>query len=347
MNINRHICNLLHDQDFVLVPGLGCFFADYEPARRIEGTHIIRPPKKVIHFNPDIKEGRENLSGYIAYTEEIHPFTADAVIKLYIRQVYKALSEEGRYIIDGVGMLMRDAEGHFDFEPMRSSGEQEAVLMPEIYAEQIPRGEEDWRQLERSPVLYLDDDVVASRGFNWAIALAPVLVLVLVLSFIMYQRPDSVQVAGFDYFSKNKYENIVVEPEPVIHARPAYPTAKIHESSDDIGAGVASSYFYELHIDSSRAIVGEDTLKEYVVVGSYPLSAGYYLRYAAVADSLMANGMAEELTHTMDQVAILPINYSFWVVAGPYTTLHETSERYTAFTNMTSGRPALIHYTLP
>ena len=62
--IDNYICELLYDHDCVIIPGLGGFIANFEPARIIRKQHTIMPPSKKIAFNGKLKNNDGLLADF-------------------------------------------------------------------------------------------------------------------------------------------------------------------------------------------------------------------------------------------------------------------------------------------
>ena len=76
MEITAYIKELLVENDYVIIPGLGAFVAGYKPAHTDDTQESILPPSKEVTFNRKLKNNDGLLVGTIASEEGISRFDA-------------------------------------------------------------------------------------------------------------------------------------------------------------------------------------------------------------------------------------------------------------------------------
>ncbi len=114
-NLYIHIENLLVHNDYVVVPGLGGFILQYNPAV-LDGA-ILRAPHKVIAFNALMRHADGLLA--IEYSRSNQISFRDA--QLYVENAVSAfkfeLQTSGRCSFGGLGVLRIDENASLCFEP--------------------------------------------------------------------------------------------------------------------------------------------------------------------------------------------------------------------------------------
>jgi hypothetical protein len=123
--IPDYLKKLLHQYDCVVVPDLGGFLARYQPARfepkpvdtADAGLGRFMPPRKGLAFNEALKLDDGILTNYVMLHESLSREATQQRIGQFVAEVRERSQRTGSYVIDGVGMLVMNAEGRFEFEP--------------------------------------------------------------------------------------------------------------------------------------------------------------------------------------------------------------------------------------
>ena len=76
MKIEHHISQLLYRYQCVTVPGFGAFLTEFQSAQLDESSHSFYPPKKLISFNPFLKNNDGLLANHLAQAEKVAYETA-------------------------------------------------------------------------------------------------------------------------------------------------------------------------------------------------------------------------------------------------------------------------------
>ncbi|MFO0356565.1 MAG: SPOR domain-containing protein [Sphingobacteriaceae bacterium] len=125
MNLHSKIVEgikqLLHEQDYVVVPNFGGFVTQVHFSQYLIDKNILTPPGKIISFN---KQLRQN-DGVLAFWLQSHmQITADVAMKHihefsdYCQQV---LNAKRRLSLDNLGFFYLDLENNVCFEPKNDS----------------------------------------------------------------------------------------------------------------------------------------------------------------------------------------------------------------------------------
>lgn len=128
IELGRHIEILLLSNDCVIVPDLGGFMAHHMEARYDEEEHMFLPPFRTLGFNPQLKLNDSLLAqSYIEAYDISYP-EALRRIESEVIELKQHLANEGRYELNGLGMLMMNDEARLTFEPCEAG-----ILTPELY----------------------------------------------------------------------------------------------------------------------------------------------------------------------------------------------------------------------
>ena len=81
MKIEQYINQLLYRYQCVTVPGFGAFLTEVQSAHLDETSHSFYPPKKIVSFNPYIKNNDGLLANHLAVSEKISYEIAVSIIQ--------------------------------------------------------------------------------------------------------------------------------------------------------------------------------------------------------------------------------------------------------------------------
>lgn len=116
MIITEHIQYLLTCHDYVVVPGLGAFVVQYEPARFAADGFTLLPPGRVLSFNSIVTHDDGILAGSVARRESMGYESAKDAIARDVELLRHIISEDGYVEMASVGTFRRGQQGLL-FEP--------------------------------------------------------------------------------------------------------------------------------------------------------------------------------------------------------------------------------------
>jgi hypothetical protein len=125
MRLDPFITDLLFDHDCVILPEFGGLVANYRSAKLNVISHVILPPSKSIGFNPSLKYNDGLLTNYISSALGMSYKEASVLVSQTISEYQQALTADGRFSIDRIGVFYKDRFGQVQFIPE----EQENFLM--------------------------------------------------------------------------------------------------------------------------------------------------------------------------------------------------------------------------
>ena len=117
MKIELYIAQLLYRYQCVTVPGFGAFLTEIQSAQLLENSHSFFPPKKMISFNPHIKNNDGLLANHIAQAEKTSYDYALSAIEYEVLSWKKALLENRSFAIKNIGILILNTENNIHFTP--------------------------------------------------------------------------------------------------------------------------------------------------------------------------------------------------------------------------------------
>lgn len=126
--IERHIVELLLDNDCVIVPGFGGFMTHNIPASYDEKNNIFLPPSRTIGFNPRLTMNDSLLTQSYANCYDLSYPEALKRIEQDVDDLKQLIEEKGVYTICGIGQISIHDDGQYDFTP-ESSG----IITPCLY----------------------------------------------------------------------------------------------------------------------------------------------------------------------------------------------------------------------
>jgi hypothetical protein len=110
MNIQSEIRDYINAHDFVMLPGIGAFLAEYSKPYFDTNGNIV-PPERKIRFNPHIRNDSDvEILQVFRYRLNI---SNDEVQNLYfdfLEKLDKTIASNGRFHWDGLGILFKDSE---------------------------------------------------------------------------------------------------------------------------------------------------------------------------------------------------------------------------------------------
>lgn len=119
VSIIRGIGELLHKQDFIVLPDFGGFVLKANPARFSEGGKQLLPPGKTVSFNAHLKQNDGVLNTFLQKELGCDLDTANKHLKEFAGYCSMVLQAKRRISLEGIGFFYLDFEGNTCFEPQR------------------------------------------------------------------------------------------------------------------------------------------------------------------------------------------------------------------------------------
>ena len=158
MKIEQYISQLLYRYQCVTVPGFGAFLTEFQTAQLDENSHSFYPPKKMVSFNPFIKNNDGLLANHLAQAEKISYEIAVNSIQNEVSHWKTKIQEFGSFSVKNVGDFSLNSENNIVFVPidqinyLTASFGLSSFVSPavkrEVYKEEVEQLE------EKAPVIF-------------------------------------------------------------------------------------------------------------------------------------------------------------------------------------------------
>ena len=158
MKIEQYISQLLFRYQCVTVPGFGAFLTEFQSAQLDENSHSFYPPKKMVSFNPFIKNNDGLLANHLAQAEKISYEIAVNSIQNEVSNWKTKIQEFGSFSVKNVGDFSLNSENNIVFLPvdqinyLTASFGLSSFVSPavkrEVYKEEVEQLE------EKAPVIF-------------------------------------------------------------------------------------------------------------------------------------------------------------------------------------------------
>jgi nucleoid DNA-binding protein len=158
MKIEQYISQLLYRYQCVTVPGFGAFLTEFQAAQLDENSHSFYPPKKMVSFNPFIKNNDGLLANHLAQAEKISYEVAVNSIQNEVSHWKTKIQENGSFSVKNIGDFSLNSENNIVFVPidqinyLTASFGLSSFVSPavkrEVYKEEVEQLE------EKAPVIF-------------------------------------------------------------------------------------------------------------------------------------------------------------------------------------------------
>lgn len=245
MNIQSEIRDYINAHDFVMLPGIGAFLAEY--SKPYFDTHgNIVPPERKIRFNPHIRNDSDvEILQVFRYRLNISNQEVQNLYFDFLEKLDKTIASNGRFHWDGLGILFKDSEEkNLQFVSTQTSEPVKPVEdLPQVKAESntyIPPVVLPQRENVLEPILqpeeyepYTYERKSESGIVKFLIFALPLALLAGALIYMVFYKPsakNSVQYNNAaEVMQESDFENDSVEidtllndpaPAPVIEEKP-------------------------------------------------------------------------------------------------------------------------------
>jgi hypothetical protein len=120
-NVSDYIRMLLYEHDYVTIPNLGAFIANYLPSTINDISGSLMPPQKRIAFNEVLRQDDGLLATFIARREAISLDESKRKIQTFVTDVKDILALHHEYVFDKIGVFTINQEKGLIFEPDRKN----------------------------------------------------------------------------------------------------------------------------------------------------------------------------------------------------------------------------------
>jgi hypothetical protein len=192
MKIEQYISQLLYRYQCVTVPGFGAFLTEFESAQWDENAHSFYPPKKLVSFNPFIKNNDGLLANHLAQTEKITYEIAVNAIQNEVNDWKNRIQELGRFSIKNIGEFTLNSEKNLVFVPadqvnyLKESFGLSSFVSPAVKRETYKQVVETLE--EKAPIAFTPEKRRSYKALKYAAVFTLSLGLTGVLGYKLYDN---------------------------------------------------------------------------------------------------------------------------------------------------------------
>jgi hypothetical protein len=192
MKIERYISQLLYRYQCVTVPGFGAFLTEFQSVQWEENAHTFYPPKKLISFNPFIKNNDGLLANHLAQTEKITYEVAVNVIQNEVAEWKSKIQEYGSFSVKNIGEFSLNTEKNLVFVPaeqvnyLKESFGLSSFVSPAIKRETYKQVAETLK--EKAPIAFTPEKRKSFKALKYAAVFALSLGLAGVIGYKLYDN---------------------------------------------------------------------------------------------------------------------------------------------------------------
>ncbi len=117
VEISGYIAELLGEQDYVVLPGVGAFVSAYRAAHIPEGGTTVEPPSREVTFNHGMRMNDGFLTGYITSKTGASLQEARKLVSSYADDILYRLDRDGHVLLEKMGTLQKQ-KGEITFTPL-------------------------------------------------------------------------------------------------------------------------------------------------------------------------------------------------------------------------------------
>ena len=203
LTIAESISDLLFQNDFVIVPGLGAFVREMGSANVNVITHQFNQPSANIAFDANRREDNDLLATYLSLINNVPIEEARKLVLIFVNDCFSNLKTGKAVDLPGLGTLSFNAMQEIDFEQDKSVNRNPdafglcdftAVPVFQSKTKEEIKTEIEQQQKDKNTPMTVDkkavrkDDEEPKRHLGWLWVLLAIMVLAAVLFLLNYFR---------------------------------------------------------------------------------------------------------------------------------------------------------------
>jgi hypothetical protein len=192
MKIEQYISHLLYRYQCVTVPGFGAFLTEFQSAQLDHNAQAFHPPKKMVSFNPFLKNNDGLLANHLAQAEKISYEVAVNVIQTEVSSWKIKIQESGYFSVKNIGEFSLNTEKNIVFVPadqinyLKESFGLSSFISPavkrEVYKETVEELE------EKAPIAFTPEKRRSYKALKYAAIVTISLGLTGALGYKLYDN---------------------------------------------------------------------------------------------------------------------------------------------------------------
>ena len=261
MKIEQYISQLLYRYQCVTVPGFGAFLTEFQSAQLDESSHSFYPPKKLISFNPFLKNNDGLLANHLAQAEKIAYEAAVNAIQNEVSHWTTKIQEFGYFSLKNIGEFSMNAERNLVFIPadqinyLKESFGLSPFMSPAVKREAYKKEVEIIE--EKAPIAFTPEKRKSYKALKYAAVFALSIGLTGVLGYKLYDN----------YLTQVEQETLLVQSNV---------QKKINQKIQE------ATFFIENPLPSVTLTVPTESMPYHVVAGVFRIEGNAEKAYASL-----------------------------------------------------------------
>lgn len=285
MHLSRTISELLYEHDCVVVPGLGGFITNEEPAGIDFVQGILTPPSRKVRFNASLSDDDGLVIRQMALREHLDYAHAKALMVREVAWINERLQKKEAVNLPGVGKLFLDIENKLRFVPEETNYALESYGMPPLHFYPILRHQYSAEPIapSKTPARRMNTNRVNRPA---ALVVAAAVMVLSLMAGIQYWNSSSIkkdrneaafEVAGQKDDADKEKEGAAKTPEVHTHAPDVPMAMQIEAAADnDDNAETAKDDKREFTPEENKAMTKEYLEKEEANSSAYIILIGCF-----------------------------------------------------------------------
>lgn len=177
MTVDYHIRQLLYRNDCVIIPEFGAFLVKRISAKVDVEADLLVPPKRVLSFNPQLKNDDGLLISYLANAENLSYNEAKEQVANFVSEVLHAIQRKKEVVVEDLGKFSMNKENYLSFEAITTKNyllssfglEEVRIAKANVQSTEIEK-EESQENHDTAKVISLaeqDEEENEKSGFAW------------------------------------------------------------------------------------------------------------------------------------------------------------------------------------
>lgn len=199
MTVDYHIRQLLYRNDCVVIPEFGAFLVKRVSAKVSVENNRIEAPKRVLSFNPQLKNDDGLLISYVSEAQTTSYNDARQLVENFVLELTNAIHRKKEVLVEDLGKFSLNQEKFLSFEAiptknylLSSFGLENASLEKVAIAVETFQEDEEIKIIPLSPASKKEEDKLTFGWVKYAAIFVGVLALTSVLGW-QHQQNKYVQ----------------------------------------------------------------------------------------------------------------------------------------------------------
>jgi len=300
MKIDLYISELLYRYQCVTIPGFGAFLTEIQSAQLQKNSHSFYPPKKLVSFNPYLKNNDGLLANHIAQLEKVSYEVAVSMIENQVFSWKNKLEDFGNIAIKNIGEISLNNEKNLVFIPydqvnfLTSSFGLTTYISPvikrEVYKQEVEQLE------EKTPIAFTPKKRTSSNYLKYAAVFVLGAGLLSVGGYFgnqLYQNKIQQETIAVQTKVQNEVTKKIQEATFVIDVSLPKVTLSVDENGTELKAyhvvaGVYQREFYANKLFNDLQSLGFKPIRlKPNKFGLFPILYGSYSNYTDAYKAMM------------------------------------------------------------